>query len=87
MIKRPSQRTNAYQFENTELLNIPLSKLNIGVYGESVATATMETPVIDIITTFAELNISAVPIIDEHGIVFNMYDTIDVMVSMPTETW
>lgn len=52
------------------------------MYGESVATATMHTPVIDIIKTFAELNISAVPIIDEHGIVFNMYDTIDVMVSM-----
>ncbi|CAO3656314.1 unnamed protein product [Mucor fragilis] len=77
----------ANNFENTELLNIPLSKLNIGVYGESVATATMETPVIDIITTFAELNISAVPIIDEHGIVFNMYDTIDVMSLVRSEKY
>ncbi|KAL7323598.1 AMP-activated serine/threonine-protein kinase regulatory subunit [Mucor circinelloides] len=77
----------ANNFQNTELLNIPLSKLNIGVYGESVATATMHTPVIDIIKTFAELNISAVPIIDEHGIVFNMYDTIDVMSLVRSEKY
>lgn len=73
---------NVLQFQNTELLNIPLSKLNIGVYGESVTTATMQTPVIDIIALFAKLNISAVPIIDDQGTVFNMYDTIDVMVSI-----
>ncbi|KAL0143286.1 hypothetical protein V8B55DRAFT_1476173 [Mucor lusitanicus] len=77
----------ATNFQNTALLNIPLSKLNIGVYGESVATATMETPVIDIITTFAELNISAVPIVDEHGTVFNMYDTIDVMSLVRSEKY
>ncbi|KAL9546740.1 hypothetical protein MBANPS3_006517 [Mucor bainieri] len=77
----------ATNFQNPALLNIPLSKLNIDVYGESVATATMETPVIDIITTFADMNISAVPIIDEHGTVFNMYDTIDVMSLVRSEKY
>jgi hypothetical protein len=40
----------------------------------------MSTPVIQIIDLFAKLNISAVPIIDDQGVVLNLYDTIDIMV-------
>ncbi|KAI8645016.1 activating gamma subunit of the AMP-activated Snf1p kinase complex [Parasitella parasitica] len=77
----------ANNFQQTELLNIPLSRLNIGVYGEAVATATMQTPVIDVIALFANLNISAVPIVDDQGTVFNMYDTIDVMSLVRSEKY
>jgi CBS-domain-containing membrane protein len=40
----------------------------------------MATPVIQIINTFVDQNISAVPIVDDQGIVLNVYETIDVMV-------
>lgn len=40
----------------------------------------MSTPVIQVIKMFVEQNISAVPIVDENGVVLNVYETIDVMV-------
>lgn len=42
----------------------------------------MSTTVIEIISIFASKNISAVPIIDENGVVLNLYDTVDIMVSV-----
>jgi CBS-domain-containing membrane protein len=42
----------------------------------------MSTPVIKVINMFVEQNISAVPIVDENGVVLNVYETIDVMVSV-----
>ncbi len=45
-----------------------------------IATATMETTVFDVVHMFSERGISAVPIIDENGIVRNMYETVDVTV-------
>lgn len=73
-------------------LHVSLRKLNIGTYvastipeGESnfypIATATMDTTVFDIVHMFSERAISAVPIIDENGIVVNLYETVDVIVS------
>jgi len=40
----------------------------------------MSTPVFDVVHEFSGRAISAVPIIDEDGIVVNLYETIDVMV-------
>jgi CBS domain-containing protein len=40
----------------------------------------METTVFDVVHMFSERGISAVPIIDENGIVRNMYETVDVTV-------
>ncbi|KAI8988706.1 hypothetical protein BDB01DRAFT_782875 [Pilobolus umbonatus] len=68
-------------------LKVPLSQLKIGTYGESVATASMSTPVIDIIKMLACQNISAVPIVDEKGTVLNLYDTIDVMSLVRSERY
>jgi CBS-domain-containing membrane protein len=62
-------------------LRQPLSELKIGTY-ENIATASMSTPVIKVINMFVEQNISAVPIVDENGVVLNVYETIDVMVSV-----
>ena len=70
---------------------MPLRKLKIGTYVTSpspdgnpyypIATANMSTPVFDVVHMFSERGISAVPIIDENGIVVNLYETVDVIVS------
>ncbi|THV04887.1 CBS-domain-containing protein [Dendrothele bispora CBS 962.96] len=70
-------------------LHIPLRKLKIGTYVSPdnpsdnpfypIATASMNTTVFDVVHKFSELSISAVPIIDEHGIVVNLYETVDVI--------
>ncbi|ORX68422.1 hypothetical protein DL89DRAFT_278750 [Linderina pennispora] len=49
-----------------------LYDLEIGTYGNLV-TATMDAPVIDIIRMFVDNNISVVPILDEEGIVLNVF--------------
>ena len=47
-----------------------------------IATATLNTPVFDVVHMFSERSISAVPIIDEEGVVVNLYETVDVIVSL-----
>ena len=75
---------------------MPLRKLKIGTYVSNwppseegspdgnpfhpIATASMSTPVFDIVHMFSERGISAVPIIDENGVVINLYETVDVIV-------
>lgn len=44
-----------------------------------LATATMDTSVFDIVHAFSERGISAVPIVDEDGVVLNMYETVDIV--------
>jgi len=71
-------------------LHMPLRKLNIGTYvsaspvdGEEpfypIATASMSTPVFDVVHMFSKRGISAVPIVDDDGIVVNLYETVDVI--------
>ena len=69
---------------------MPLRKLKIGTYVTSpspdgnpyypIATVNMSTRVFDVVHMFSERGISAVPIIDEDGIVVNLYETVDVIV-------
>jgi hypothetical protein len=40
----------------------------------------MNTRVFDVVQIFSEQAISAVPIVDEDGIVVNLYETVDVIV-------
>lgn len=77
-------------------MHLPLRKLNIGTYvsrpwvkGERsegdnpfhpISTASLTTPVFDVVHMFSERSISAVPIIDDEGIVVNLYETVDVIV-------
>ena len=77
-------------------MHLSLRRLKIGTYvqgpllnGETVeghnpyapiATATLTTPVLDVVHMFSERAISAVPIIDEEGVVVNLYETVDVIV-------
>lgn len=51
-----------------------------------ISTATMSTTVFDVVHMFSERGISAVPILDEDGIVVNLYETVDVIVSHFTHT-
>ncbi|KAF8912718.1 hypothetical protein CPB84DRAFT_1721478 [Gymnopilus junonius] len=74
-------------------LHMSLRKLKIGTYvaqspesvpeGQNpyhpIATATLNTPVFDVVHMFSERSISAVPIINEEGIVVNLYETVDVI--------
>lgn len=46
-----------------------------------IATATLATRVFDVVHQFSQKGISAVPIIDENGVVVNLYETVDVIVS------
>lgn len=46
-----------------------------------LSTATMQTSVFDVVHIFSERGISAVPILDEDGVVLNMYETVDIVVS------
>jgi 5'-AMP-activated protein kinase regulatory gamma subunit len=71
-----------------------LHSLGIGTYVNPqsdnpfhpIATATLTTRVFDVVHMFSERGISAVPIIDENGIVVNLYETVDVIVSS-LKTW
>lgn len=40
----------------------------------------MDTSVFDVVHMFSERSISAVPIVDEDGVVLNLYETVDVIV-------
>ena len=74
-------------------LHLTLRKLKIGTYVHAspdtpegpnryspIATAKLTTRVFDVVHMFSERSISAVPILDEDGIVVNLYETVDVIV-------
>lgn len=56
----------AVNVKETQTLRKPLSELRVGTY-EDVASAKMDTPVMDVIHTLVKRNISSVPIISEDG--------------------
>ncbi|KAF8642359.1 hypothetical protein AX16_009628 [Volvariella volvacea WC 439] len=72
-------------------LHLSLRKLNIGTYAASpystdnpnpfypIATARLDSRVFDVVHMFSERSISAVPIIDDDGVVVNLYETVDVI--------
>ncbi|KAI6047588.1 hypothetical protein EDC04DRAFT_2875816, partial [Pisolithus marmoratus] len=72
-------------------LHLSLRKLKIGTYVSQnpppdntnpywpIATATLDSPVFDVVHMFSERAISAVPIIDQDGVVVNLYETVDVI--------
>ncbi|KAG8772540.1 AMP-activated serine/threonine-protein kinase regulatory subunit [Serendipita sp. 397] len=71
-------------------LNYSLRSLGIGTYVDPkppagtdnpyypIATASMESTVFNVVNMFSELGISAVPILDENGVVLNIYEALDV---------
>ncbi|KAJ2787101.1 AMP-activated serine/threonine-protein kinase regulatory subunit [Coemansia interrupta] len=55
-----------------------LYDLEIGTYGDLI-TASMDTPVIDLIRMFVDNNISVIPILDEDGVVLNVFAESDII--------
>lgn len=68
----------ALNCKETRMLTKPLSELRLGVY-EDIATASMTTPVIDVIHSLVNKGVSAIPIIDENGKLLNIYEAVDVL--------
>ena len=56
----------AVNVKETQMLRKPLRELNVGTY-EGLATANMDTPVMDVIHMLVKKTISSVPIIDKDG--------------------
>ncbi|KAF9128527.1 AMP-activated serine/threonine-protein kinase regulatory subunit [Mortierella sp. 14UC] len=68
----------AMNYQDEKTLRQPLSELKIGIYTD-LAVADLSTPVIDVIDMFVKRRISSVPIVDEDGVVLNVYETVDVL--------
>jgi CBS domain-containing protein len=68
----------ALNCKQTHSMMVPLSKLGIGKY-QDLATATMDTPVIEVIGRLTSLGVSSVPIVDEGGKLINIYEAVDVL--------
>ncbi|KAI9779724.1 MAG: AMP-activated serine/threonine-protein kinase regulatory subunit [Geoglossum umbratile] len=68
----------AVNVTETQMLRKPLKDLNIGTYTD-LSTATMDTPVIDVIHQLVKKNIASVPILDGNGVVLNVFEAVDVI--------
>ncbi|KAG5513806.1 hypothetical protein PMAC_000844 [Pneumocystis sp. 'macacae'] len=64
--------------KETKMLQKPLCDLSIGTY-DDLATASMDTPVIDVIYLLAKRRISSVPILDADGVILNIYEAVDAL--------
>ncbi|KAF2278804.1 CBS-domain-containing protein [Westerdykella ornata] len=69
----------AVNVKETQKLRKPLRELpDVGTYA-NLATATMETPVMDVIHMLVKKNISSVPILDKDGTVVNVFEAVDIL--------
>ncbi|KAF1962057.1 CBS-domain-containing protein [Byssothecium circinans] len=68
----------AVNVKETQMLRKPLKDLNVGTY-KDMATAYMDTPVIDVIHMLVKKSISSVPIIDRDGTVLNVFEAVDII--------
>ncbi|KAF7195426.1 5'-AMP-activated protein kinase subunit gamma [Pseudocercospora fuligena] len=64
--------------KETQSLKKPLRDLKVGSY-TNLATATMDTPVMDCIHMLVKKSISSVPILDKDGTVLNVFEAVDVI--------
>ncbi len=68
----------AVNVTETEMLKKPVSEIGLGTYG-NLQTATMDTPVIDVIHMMVKRSISSVPILDDENRVLNVFEAVDVI--------
>ncbi|EME85448.1 uncharacterized protein MYCFIDRAFT_161125 [Pseudocercospora fijiensis CIRAD86] len=64
--------------KETQSLKKPLRDLKVGTY-TTLATATMDTPVMDCIHMLVKRSISSVPILDKDGTLLNVFEAVDVI--------
>ncbi|EWC48582.1 5'-AMP-activated protein kinase subunit gamma [Drechslerella stenobrocha 248] len=69
-----------------QLLRKPLRDLRVGCY-EGLATATMETPVLDVIHLLVKRDIASVPIVNADGVVLNCYEAVDILTLIKGGIW
>jgi CBS domain-containing protein len=62
----------------TTLLKKPVREIGLGTY-TNLATATMSNSVLDAIHHMVKYNISAVPVVDKHNRVLNVFEAVDVI--------
>lgn len=63
----------------TELLKKSVFEIGLGTYGPELETASMDTPVIDVIHMMVKKSISSVPIVDRNRRVLNVFEAVDVI--------
>jgi 5'-AMP-activated protein kinase regulatory gamma subunit len=68
----------AVNVSDTQKLRKPLQELLLGTY-DDIATASMDTPVIDVIHILVKKSISSVPILNSEGVVYNVFEAVDVI--------
>lgn len=68
----------AVNVTETEMLKKSVSEIGLGKYGD-LQTASMDTPVIDVIHMMVKYSISSVPIVDESRRVLNVFEAVDVI--------
>ncbi|KAF2643826.1 nuclear protein SNF4 [Massarina eburnea CBS 473.64] len=68
----------AVNVKETQMLRKPLKDLNVGTY-KDMATAYMDTPVMDVIHMLVKKSISSVPIVDKDGTVLNVFEAVDII--------
>lgn len=64
--------------KNTVLLRKSLREIKLGTYTD-LATADMNSSILDVIQMMVRLNISAVPIVDRQNHVVNVFEAVDVI--------
>jgi len=67
----------ALNCKETQLLNVPVRDL--GITTTKVVSTTMDSPLKEVVTTLSQLGVSALPVVDEHGVLSNMYELYDVL--------
>lgn len=68
----------AVNVKELQMLRKPLRELDIGSF-KDVVTAKMDTPVMDVIHALVRRNISSVPILDDNGLLVNVFEAVDVI--------
>jgi 5'-AMP-activated protein kinase, regulatory gamma subunit len=69
---------NIAEIGELTLIDWPVGELGIGTFGP-VATCLLDTPLIGVLHMLSSMKISALPVVDERGVVVDVYSKADVM--------
>jgi len=72
--------------QHTILLKKPVRQIGVGTYG-NVATASMDSTVLDVVHLMVKHNISCVPIVDRTGRVLNAFEAVDIIPCIKSGTY
>ncbi|KAI9599397.1 hypothetical protein BDF19DRAFT_428623 [Syncephalis fuscata] len=75
----------AINYTGLEALRIPVTQLGLVTY-EQLATVKMNMPVIDAINMFVDRHVTALPVVDDEGLVLNVYEKADLLTLAQSDT-